>query len=1610
MRRVRAKDAGRIHANAGCNRQAILLMALIAVLLLPCMPQQASAFTINGGSYKALISYPGVKTFNYAVKPVRENLIAADMVDPEYSFKTGSKAVDEYFGSTATYTDRSGTKRKGFYLNKNSKGKCGVRYNKLFQYNNTWVDVKTTFTNWSLKDKKKAFAAGGFCKIWWTNVKWLKMKHEFFLSGTNTPVQVNGFFSFSDVDDAQGLAIPNGQIKKLWVNSKGTILKYKKEDDLLLIKSDDVLIPNLGTANYSPAKAATATFSYQFSGNSHTQYVLDGNADGSDNVIGFDAAKYIPSMIPQPKPPAIEKTVSDQDEKDVSNNIVPTIRDAWTYTLNGLVPLETEPGNFYQGFSMNDTLDSCLEIQDVHIYKNKSEDVSGQFTINISGPTVSAAAKNCSTASFYGCNYQLRITAGIKSGATEEILRNHGHYDSGRGALRFSNTGRVVYQAGGSQTVRTTNTVTTEIPLPVLSITKETSKKEYRVGDPIDYTVRVTQTKANSAALDLYIKDDSLPKEVKVLADTLQVSGITGYELTPLENGCLLKVKRLNYGQTAVIRYQARAEKAAAHRDIDNTALTGALLAREKTATAAVHIKPYNIEGQKIWDDHEDQDGLRPQSLKVKLMADGQMADALSISEETEWKYVFEDLEPFDEQGRRIDYTVEEEQIPGYTSKQLGYDMVNHHTPEQITIEGAKLWNDADDLDKLRPKRVIVYLMADGKKYASKTISAAEDWKYSWTVDKYRPRGVPIDYKVEEKPVDGYEASVSNYDLVNTHVPYQIHLVKYEKLENGEKTEKPLAGAVYLAYRQGEKDENGNLLPDKFLGRYTTDSSGSIIIRGLSPGSYYLLEDRAPPGYRKEKDRIDIQMEKAQTDGPVKQPQITTVIAYNQREYGLLELVKKDDRANSVADAVFGLYRDQDCQRQEGSYTTDDKGRIRIDSLRWGIYFLKELQAPGGYERSEEIQKVEIGPENLHPVIEVYNQQKKGSVVLTKTDETETIRLVGAVYDLFDDAGRIVKENLTTDEKGRLQVEGLRWGGYYFLEKKAPEGYGISSEKIRFSVNSTTGGMTQYVEAADKARRGQLTIVKQLRADEIHMAHGVPSFIFRLTGKTADGEAITEYQMATFNQTYVENNRDQDGTVKKSVVFSGLKSGTYQVEELEHIRYQLAGITDLSPNGKRDGDKVIFQLEGEEESTATFLNEKEKWQDYSHTAAKTNLIKLNRRLTGLKLQYEGENILEGNQQFPREKLQVTAVYDDGTQAPLGQNQFQLKKEDGGVLTRVPKIAGSYTAAVEYEEDGICRRATITYQVEAVKLLTIQFDTGGGGTMAPLIAEKYSCLADYKEGEYIPLRSGFSFGGWYLDKELISAFDTKKELVEDLTLYARWQEKHLNDYTWEEIKKIADSGKAETVLDECFSAVKKDLEDGRLSQETLKHTKELTINGKQCHAVILGFNQDRKEDGSRAGLSFLIWEPVAADVFNPTLTNQGGWKDSQLRKKTAPLAAELPQAAVPVQKESWGFADGKALKETTWDKLWLLSQSEVCGAWGYEDEELEPSIYFEDLDFGRLRSGRGEGAQYKLFQGLIPDGKPDLEAAAALGKPWWLRSANLEGEQRFCFFDADGAAR
>ena len=94
-----------------------------------------------------------------------------------------------------------------------------------------------------------------------------------------------------------------------------------------------------------------------------------------------------------------------------------------------------------------------------------------------------------------------------------------------------------------------------------------------------------------------------------------------------------------------------------------------------------------SVSGQKIWDDDNDKDGLRPKEIQVRLLANSKdTGKVVTVSEATGWKYSFEKLAKY-EAGKEITYTVEEVAVPeGYTPKVDGMNITNRHTPEKPQI------------------------------------------------------------------------------------------------------------------------------------------------------------------------------------------------------------------------------------------------------------------------------------------------------------------------------------------------------------------------------------------------------------------------------------------------------------------------------------------------------------------------------------------------------------------------------------------------------------------------------------------------------------------------------------------------------------------------------------------------------------------------------------------------------------------------------------------------------------------------------------------------------------------------------------------------------------
>ena len=92
---------------------------------------------------------------------------------------------------------------------------------------------------------------------------------------------------------------------------------------------------------------------------------------------------------------------------------------------------------------------------------------------------------------------------------------------------------------------------------------------------------------------------------------------------------------------------------------------------------------------KKIWNDNDNEEGIRPESVTVILFKNNEVMASQDIEtdENGEWKYTFTNLPTF-ENGVECVYTVEEEIPDGYTAtiesnKANGFIITNTHIPEK---------------------------------------------------------------------------------------------------------------------------------------------------------------------------------------------------------------------------------------------------------------------------------------------------------------------------------------------------------------------------------------------------------------------------------------------------------------------------------------------------------------------------------------------------------------------------------------------------------------------------------------------------------------------------------------------------------------------------------------------------------------------------------------------------------------------------------------------------------------------------------------------------------------------------------------------------------------
>lgn len=341
----------------------------------------------------------------------------------------------------------------------------------------------------------------------------------------------------------------------------------------------------------------------------------------------------------------------------------------------------------------------------------------------------------------------------------------------------------------------------------------------------------------------------------------------------------------------------------------------------------------------KVWDDGDDQDGIRPESVKVNLYRNGKYFDSTELNESNNWKdnTKFRRLDAENDEG--VEYT--------YEIKEESTDLINGNSKTGYEISYA----EEDQTD------------TDGTAYTNVAITNTH---------------VPGKSKIViHKKIDGDV----NWNLGN---PEFTFLITGTTLQGDDvKLRKKITF---------NKDEIEQLLSESKDGKVTKD----LIFDDLDPGTYTVTEEDDNPYYELEKiestdtgisiDKNKITYQLGRKDGSLAgRTKDGEVTFYNKERSGSVEINKKDDSGKALESVGFALYDQDHNLIQSGK--TDTDGKLKFTGLPIGSYWLEETNTVSGKNKLSKALKITV------PL-----QMTQDEVDAKKADTSKGIKIGGEYY------------------------------------------------------------------------------------------------------------------------------------------------------------------------------------------------------------------------------------------------------------------------------------------------------------------------------------------------------------------------------------------------------------------------------------------------------------------------------------------------------------------------------------------------------------------------------------------------------------------------------------
>lgn len=320
-----------------------------------------------------------------------------------------------------------------------------------------------------------------------------------------------------------------------------------------------------------------------------------------------------------------------------------------------------------------------------------------------------------------------------------------------------------------------------------------------------------------------------------------------------------------------------------------------------------------------------------------------------------------------------------------------------------------------------------------------------------------------------------------------------------------------------------------NMEGEVLLASLFTDDLGVLEINQLAPGQYQLVEIQSVQGYLVNPTPIIFEIE----DSALGQPNTQSLFMTNNK--ASIEFFKVNRFGEPLYNAQFALYQivEQEKILISDMIMSNEEGFVRVDELSVGSYELVELNAPEGHVLNTQVIRFDI-PESSEEEEYVLSLEDvinyKGSVQLLKTD-VDGRPLNGVVFQLLDELGQVVLDNLMSDELGLVLVDELAPGVYQFVEISSVGGNLVNSTPVVFTIAASFEGEPETVNVT--TLNGKAT-VEFKKVDQNKQP--LENVLFALYAWINDERILINDSIAS----------DEFGVVR----YEGLIPGSYEFEEV----------------------------------------------------------------------------------------------------------------------------------------------------------------------------------------------------------------------------------------------------------------------------------------------------------------------------------------------------------------------------------------------------------------------------------------------------------------------------